>query len=88
MKTSWTDTILIEKYLHGGLDPLARQVFKARMLQSPRLRLRMYFQKKAYTLVKLYHRKKLKEEMEILHQQLVSDPAKSGFQQSILRIFQ
>ena len=88
MKTSMSETILIERYLGGELLPLEKQSFKARLLQSPRLRLRMYFQKKVHFLVKLYHRKKLRAELEVLHEELFSNPEKSQFRENIHQIFQ
>ena len=87
MKTSMSETILIERYLCGELLPLENQTFKARLLQSPRLRLRVYFQKKVHLLVKLYHRKKLKAELEVLREELFSDPEKSQFREDIHHIF-
>lgn len=88
MRTSMSETIQIERFLQGELSALERQTFKAQMLQSPRLRLRVYFQKKVHLLVKLYHRKKVKAEAEAVHQTLFQDPTKAEFQQNISNIFQ
>lgn len=88
MRTSMSETILIERFLQGELSALERQTFKAQMLQNPRLRLRVYFQKKVHLLVKLYHRKRLKAEMEEIHQDLFQNPTKAEFQQVISNIFQ
>ena len=88
MKTSMSETILIERYLWGELLPLEKQTFKARLLQSPRLRLRVYFQKKVHLLVKLYHRKKLKMELVVIHEDLFSNQEKTQFQEKIHQIFQ
>lgn len=88
MMTSMSETILIERFLQGELSALERQTFKAQMLQNPRLRLRVYFQKKVHLLVKLYHRKRLKAEMEEIHQDLFQNPTKAEFQQVISNIFQ
>jgi len=83
-----SESILIERFLLGELSALERQTFRAQMLQNPRLRLRVYFQKKVHLLVKLYHRKKLKAEMEAVHDELFQDPDKVQFQQSIFKLFQ
>ena len=88
MKTSMSETILIERYLWGELSPLEKQNFKARLLQSPRLRLRVYFQKKVHLLIKLYHRKKLKTELELLHEELSNNPEKTQFRENIHQIFE
>ena len=87
MKTSMSESIQIERFLLGELSALERQVFNAEMQQSPGLRLRVYFQKKVHLLVKLYHRKKLKAELELLHEELFSDPDKSQFRENIHHIF-
>lgn len=88
MRTSMSESIQIERFLQGELSALERQTFKAQMQQNPRLRLRVYFQKKVHLLVKLYHRKRLKAEMEEIHQSLFQDPTKADFQQDISNIFQ
>ncbi|NUO02362.1 MAG: hypothetical protein HUU01_17285 [Saprospiraceae bacterium] len=87
MMTSRNNTKLIEQYLQGKL-PVSRQIaFEARLLLQPKLRMDLYFQKKTYRLVQLYHRKKLKEELETVHQQIFSDPDKVDFQENIYRLF-
>ncbi len=45
------------------------------------------FQLKAYALIKMFHRKKLKEEIESIHDQLFNDPNKRVFQQNIYQLF-
>lgn len=88
MKTSMSETILIERFLQDELPALEHQAFKAKMRLNPGLRLKVYFQKKVHLLVKLYHRKKCKAELEVLHQDLFQDPNKIEFQQNISNIFQ
>jgi hypothetical protein len=88
MKTFRSETIQIERYLLADLTELERQEFRARMAQNPRLRLRLYFQKKVHLLLKLYHRKQVKAELEVLHQELFSDPMKAAWQNQIQQIFQ
>jgi hypothetical protein len=88
MKTSSNNTPLIEQYLRGELAPADRLLFEARLLLSPALRTTLHLQKKTYLLVKMYHRKKVQEELEAIHRQLFSDPAKRVFQQNIDHLFQ
>jgi hypothetical protein len=87
MKTSWSDTFYIENYLQGKLSPGNRLMFEARLLMSRKLRTDLYFQKKVHTMVNLYHRKKLKEELDALHQALFNDPNKVVFQERIHQLF-
>jgi hypothetical protein len=58
------------------------------MLVSRELRKDLYFQQKTYQLVKMYHRKKLKEDMELLHQEILSNPSNLKFKERIFKIFQ
>ena len=87
MKTSSNNTRLIENYLLGKLSPGDKLLFEVRLLLDRKLRIDLYFQKEAYALVKMYHREKLKEELDMLHQQLFNDPDKIVFQQNIYQLF-
>jgi len=87
MRTSWNNTQRIERYLLGNLSASDKLVFEFQLMLRPKLRKELYFQKKTYQLVQLYHRKKLKEELETLHQQIFDDPDKVVFQQAIYRLF-
>jgi hypothetical protein len=87
MKTSLNDTQTTELYLEGKLSPLSRMLFDARLKINPELRKNLETQKKTYWMVKLYHRKKLKEELNGLYHHLFQDPGKKDFQKGILEIF-
>lgn len=87
MKTSWNDTQTIEHYLAGKLSPWNRMLFASRLKVNAGLRNDVELQKKTYWLVKIYHRKKLKVELESLHQQLFNNPEKKDFRRRILEIF-
>lgn len=87
MTTSWSNTRTIDQYLDGSLRGMNRMLFEVRLLVHPALRRELYFQKKTYSLVKLYHRKKQKEELETLHRQIFSDPHKIDFRIKILNLF-
>lgn len=87
MKTSLNDTHTIEQYLAGKLSPWNRMLFVSRLKVNAGLRNDVELQKKIYWLVKIYHRKKLKEELESLHQQLFNNPEKKDFRRRILEIF-
>jgi len=87
MRTSLNDIRLTEQYLLKQLSPEDALLFKAKLLINPVLRLNMLFQKKVYLLVAMYHRKKLKEETQTVHQRIFEDPAKKVFQQNIYNLF-
>jgi len=87
MRTSLNDVRQTEQYLNGQLTPEEVLVFEAKLLTNPILKLNMLFQKKVYLIVAMYHRKKLKEEAEVVHQRLFNDTNKKDFQQNIYSLF-
>lgn len=87
MTTSQNNTGLIEKYLNGRLSPADRFLFESRLIIDPVLKRDLFFQEKTLRLIKMYHREKLKEELENLHQQMFNNPDKINFRQSIYQLF-
>ncbi len=87
MRTSLNEIKHVEKYLFKQLSAEETLLFEAKLLVNPILRLNVRIQEKIYSLIKMYHRKKLKEEFEIIHENLFSDPARKEFQQSIHQLF-
>ncbi len=87
MNTSQNNTRLIEKYLNGRLSPADRFLFESRLVIDPVLKRDLYFQKKTLQLIKTYHRERLKEELETLHQQIFNNPDKINFRLSINQLF-
>ena len=87
MRTSLNEIKRIEKFLLKELSPEENLLFEAQMLTNPLLRLHVSLQKEIYLLLSHYHRKKLKEEVEEVHQKIFNDPAKKDFQLSIYRLF-
>jgi hypothetical protein len=87
MRTSLTEIQQTEKFLLGEMPPEDALVFEARMLSNPLLKMNVFFQRKVYAVLRAYHRKKLKEETEAVHQRLFSDPAKKDFREMIFRHF-
>lgn len=87
MKTSSNNTIMIEKYLDRSMSQVNKLFFETRLRLNPVLQKQLYFQKMVHMLVKMYHRKKLKEELETVSQQLFNNPSKKEYQQSIFNLF-
>ena len=87
MRTSLNEIKDTEKYLFKQLGAEELLLFEAKMLVDPVLRLNVRIQGKIYSLIRMYHRKKIKSEFEIIHDNLFSDPAKKEFQQSIHHLF-
>ena len=87
MKTSWNDIKIAEDYVEGRMDRNTRISFESHLALNPLLSTDLRFLKKTYQLVKMYHRKKMKEELDALHKRIFSDPNKIAFRQNIFQIF-
>jgi len=62
-------------------------VFDALLILDPGLANRVMWQKKAHTIVQQYSRKKLKAEIETVHQKLFNEPEHQSFRQGVLALF-
>lgn len=87
MKTSWNNLKTIEQYLAGTLTPPQTFLFKVKLLLYPALQLNVALQQKTYVLVKLYARRKMKKELEALHDKIFAQPENQVFKQEILALF-
>ncbi len=87
MKTLWNKTSLIEKYIQGELSAGNRFLFESRLLMDPGLRKDLWLQRQVLRMVRLYHRKKMKEELEAISVRLFSDPVKKKFQDTVYQLF-
>lgn len=87
MKTFWSDIKRIEDFLHGNLDHEESLLLEAKAVVDPLLRVRINFQKKAYGMIKMYGRSKIRSALEIQHKRLFSDPEKDSFCKRVNGIF-
>ena len=87
MMTSYKETQLIEHHILNQLNVEDRLVFDARLLIDRTLRENVFFQKQVYQLVKLFNRRKVKRQVERIHEKIFSDLTKVEFQQTVLKFF-
>ena len=87
MRTSLNNLREIERYVEGIMQPVEEVLFEGRLQKNPSLRINLFLYKKVMALLRIYHRKKLKVELEEVHQRLFSDPLKVTFRERILKIF-
>ncbi len=87
MRKSLHDIQLIESYIFGRMSAPENQDFKIRLLINPELYEDVEVQKEAYAFVKTYGRKKLKAELNAIHEKLFTHPEKRSFRQLIKNIF-
>jgi hypothetical protein len=87
MMTSPNSIQQTEDYIFGRLAPEDDLLYKARLLTDPQFRMDTKSQKKAYALIKQYGRKKIKAEIEMIHQRIFANPAKNSFHKKITSLF-
>lgn len=87
MRTSLNKLQDIEGFVLKTADRSDRLVFEARMIVNPELTEEVTLQKEAYAIVQHYSRRKLKAELEEVHQTLFTQPAHQRFRQKILALF-
>ena len=87
MPTSWNDTVEIEKYLGNDRSNGDALLFQARLILEPDLAEKLKWQQKTYTLIKNYSRTHLKQEIELVQQQLFTQIEHTSFSQKIRALF-
>ena len=88
MRTSLNKIEMIEEFVLGSIEPERRVAFEANLLVDSLLSEEVLLQQETYQVVTAYNRAKLKNELEIMHHQLMHDPSKKTFREYILAIFQ
>jgi hypothetical protein len=87
MRTSLTEIKQIEDHLAGTSDVPERLVFEAKMLTQPELRINVHLQQTIIRIVNLLHRKKMKQDLQKIHDELFSSKEKSSFRKNIFKLF-
>lgn len=87
MKTSASETRLIENYIQKQLPPADQLVFEARLLLCPELSETLKWQQQVQQLVKLRGRMHLKAQISLVEQKIFTHPAHQTFRENIFRLF-
>jgi hypothetical protein len=87
MRTSLNKIEMIEEFVLGNVEPERRVVFEATLVVDSLLSEEVTLQQETYHVITAYNRAKLKNELEIIHHQLMHDPSKKTFREYILSIF-
>ena len=87
MRTSLNNIREIERYVEGTMDPDEIILFEEKIRRDPLLKLNVGLHEKVLAFVRMYHRKKLKKELEDVHERLFNDTANITFRQRLMRIF-
>jgi hypothetical protein len=87
MRISLNEIKVIEGYLLDEVTPEERQWVEARMRTDYAFRVHVHLQKKLYTLLRFYHRRRLQRTAEDVHERLFHSPDETAFQKSIFQLF-
>jgi hypothetical protein len=87
MRKSLHEIQQIENYIFGRMSVREHQDFQVRLLVNPHLQEAVDAQKASYALIRDYGRKKLKAELDAVHEKLFTHPEKKWFRQLIKNIF-
>jgi hypothetical protein len=87
MRTSLNNIALIERRLLKKPVPGEALLFEAKTLLDQELHANVSAQLQVYSLANEYGRRQLKQEIEVVHQQLFNQPEHLSFRQKIARIF-
>jgi hypothetical protein len=87
MRTSLNNLQEIEGFLLKRLAPPEALVFEARMIVDHDLVQQVNLQKETYAAIQQYGRRKLKVELETVHQTLFTLPKHQRFRERIMALF-
>lgn len=87
MRTSLNEIKLIDEHLLNNGSTENRLLFDAMLILNPSLQEQVTWQQNAHVMVQQYSRRKLKAEIETVHQKLFNDNQHTSFRQKILRFF-
>ena len=87
MRTSLNDIQQIDDYLLQYAGKTDRALFEARLILKPALQESLLWQQKTYDIIRQHSRRRLKAEIESVHQHLFTEPEHISFRRKIQRIF-
>lgn len=87
MKTSWTKTRAIDRFVNGRSLQPEKLLHEARLLAEPEYAAQLFWQTKTYTLIEKYSRKQLRNELDQIFSRLMNDKKDHTFRRRILKFF-
>jgi hypothetical protein len=87
MRTSLNEIRLIDGFIFNNNTTEDTLLFDAMLIINPQLSNQVAWQKKTHAMVEQYSRKKLKAEIEDVHQKLFNEPVHKKFREKIFRFF-
>jgi hypothetical protein len=87
MRTSLNDIQQIDDYLLQYAGKTDRALFEARLILQPALQESLLWQQKTYDIIRQHSRRRLKAEIESVHQHLFTESEHISFRRKIQKIF-
>jgi hypothetical protein len=87
MRTLLNEIKLIDNHLFNQANAGDALLFDAMLILNPALQENVLWQKKTHAIIQQYSRKKLKAEIDSVHQRLFTEPAHQSFRQRIWDLF-
>ena len=87
MRTSLNEIKLIDDFLTGKLDSLNHAAADYRQQTDPLFMLGVVLHKKILRLVGFYYKEQLKQRLDGLHKQIMTDSANSAYQMKVNDLF-
>jgi len=87
MRTSLNEIKLIDGYIFNSNPTEDALLFDALLILNPELPGQIMWQKKTHAIVQQYGRRKIRAEIEAVHQQLFSTTEHQSFRRRILSLF-
>jgi hypothetical protein len=87
MRTSLNNIKLVDDYIFNTATTGDALLFDAMLIINPGLKEQVLWQKRTHNIVQQYSRKKLKAEIEVVHQQLFNTSKHLTFRQKALEFF-
>ncbi len=87
MRTLLNEIKLIDDHLFNQANTGDALLFDAMLILNPALQENVMWQKKTHAIVQQYSRKKLKAEIDSVHQRLFTEPTHQTFRQRVLSLF-
>ncbi len=87
MRTSLNEIKLIDAHILGENAPGDALVFEARLILNPGLAEQTAWQLQTHGLIRQYGKKRVKAEIEAVHQKLFTQPQHSRLKMKILSLF-
>jgi thioesterase domain-containing protein len=87
MRTSLNKLFETEQYLAGQLSPEDQLLYEALLIVDTDLSEQTRWQKHTYDVIRAYGRMELKDKLDRMHQQLMTEPQHRSFRNKIRNIF-